>query len=627
VRAGEDYIRHIDGLRALAVLAVIVFHLDPAWLPGGFLGVDIFFVISGFLITSIIVREHSERRFTFGKFYLRRARRILPALLATIAITLALGAFLFSPQRFESLAGSAAAAALSVSNVHFWMLAGYFDSSAIEKPLLHTWSLGVEEQFYLIWPAFILLFARSRAALIAAIALVLVSSLAASFLLNGSLGASGTFYLMPFRMFELAAGAACIWLRPLQPSRWLALALTALGFALAFCAFAFFNGHTPPWLAGAVASAASVLLLCFADRASMLARILDNPASTYVGRISYSLYLVHWPVVVFAAYLKFAPLSVLDLLGCAALMLLGALGLYYFVERPSHYRLFRNNWRPLVAIVACGSAFLVALSAWAWTDGGWPWRYSTQTQQLFNYARVPPPPGCALELGRGPSAFDRTACITPREGAINVLLIGDSLTDHLKPTLETLLPNLNIMQASAAGCLPLRNYRRQPSRACERFNRLIYDEVIPSGAARYVLLTGKWEPQSLASLHASLNLIREAGAIPILVSSPPIYTQEAPEIAFRGRNLPPQEFQRFVNRSVSPRAARTNERLRALAAELDVPFIDIRQSACPAPGQCRVLTREGALLAVDRTHPTREGSLELLGDARARGELAVLESH
>jgi peptidoglycan/LPS O-acetylase OafA/YrhL len=623
VRAGDEYIRHIDGLRTLSVLSVIIFHLDHTWLPGGFVAVDVFFVISGFLITQIIIRQSREGRFSFGSFYLRRVRRIMPAFLAMLALTFAFGAFVFSPERLQSLGASTTAAALLVPNMHFWSLSGYFDTASLEKPLLHTWTLGVEEQFYLLWPAFIMLFARSRTALILAIGGTLVASYAACFLLNDTVGPSTTFYLMPFRMYEFAGGAACIALRAWRPPRWLATLFTAAGLAMIAYAMPNFSEHTPPWLGGAVTTSAVMLLISFTDRSWGLAPILDNPFTAFIGAISYSLYMVHWPIEVFYAYLKFEPLTTVEKLLCALIIGVCALALYYAVERPFHRTLFKQDWRPLVAIVAGVFGFIVAISAWAWADGGWPWRFSERAQKLFTYQRVPPPPGCAIELYQGPGAFDRAACIAPRDDATNVLLYGDSTADHLKSTLEAMFPQLNIMQASAAGCLPLRGYGRQLSRGCERFNRFIYRDIIDRRAAQYVMLTGNWTLQSAPRVRASLASIRAAGAIPILVGPPPIYTQVAPEIAFRGRDLAPAQFQRFASRFSAPQTAGVNERLRGLAAELGVPYIDLYQSACPHPRQCRVLTRGGVPIAVDRAHPTREGSLELLGDARARGDLAV----
>jgi peptidoglycan/LPS O-acetylase OafA/YrhL len=158
---GDRYRREIDGLRAIAIGAVLLFHADVPGFDGGYLGVDIFFVISGYLITRIIVRSVDAGDFSFGAFYLRRLRRLGPALIAMLAATLLVGALLLTPEHMRNLGASAAFSAISAANFYFWFQSGYFDASAVHKPLLHAWSLGVEEQFYLVWPALILIITKA----------------------------------------------------------------------------------------------------------------------------------------------------------------------------------------------------------------------------------------------------------------------------------------------------------------------------------------------------------------------------------------------------------------------------------------------------------------------------------
>ena len=159
---GAAYRPEVDGLRALAVLAVVFFHVDLPWFRGGFVGVDVFFVISGYLITRLILGELEAGRFSFARFYGRRARRLFPAMFATLAATFVASVFVLSPTHLEELALSLVHTLFSISNVLFWTLSGYFDTGAGAKPLLHTWSLGVEEQFYLVWPAAVFLAYRFR---------------------------------------------------------------------------------------------------------------------------------------------------------------------------------------------------------------------------------------------------------------------------------------------------------------------------------------------------------------------------------------------------------------------------------------------------------------------------------
>src|SRR5262245_7794104 len=197
----------IDGLRAIAVGGVLLCHFRSPWFAGGYAGVDVFFVISGCVITRQILRDLEGGAFSFAGFYARRSRRIYPALLVTLVGSLLVGAVLFSPDRLEELGSSVVAAALSVSNILFWSQQGYFDTSAILKPLLHTWSLGVEEQFYLLWPLLLVALAKSNRVLIGLV-LLLAVSLGANVAFEGH--SSSIFFLLPFRAFEFAIGGLAV---------------------------------------------------------------------------------------------------------------------------------------------------------------------------------------------------------------------------------------------------------------------------------------------------------------------------------------------------------------------------------------------------------------------------------
>ena len=210
--APTKYRPDIDGLRAIAVMLVVLFHAFPEAMPGGFIGVDIFFVISGFLITGIIVRELDQKRFSLLAFYNRRIRRIFPALIVVLCVTMVLGWLWMLPAAYAQLSSDVFASAAFLANIALLLQSGYFDIESAKKPLLHLWSLGIEEQFYLLWPLMLMLVARLRLNMLAAVAVVG----AASFVLNVALIGSdpvATFYLPFTRAWELLAGAAlaCGW--------------------------------------------------------------------------------------------------------------------------------------------------------------------------------------------------------------------------------------------------------------------------------------------------------------------------------------------------------------------------------------------------------------------------------
>lgn len=381
---------HIDGLRAVAVLAVLLFHLDISLFKGGFVGVDIFFVISGFLITRLIRDEIARTgSFRFGNFYARRVRRLAPALIATLALTTLAAVLLLSTGSLKSYGGELIASLLSLSNIYFWQQADYFDVSTKLKPLLHTWSLSVEEQFYLLWPALavITFTARLRKFVPWIFAAIAAASLAANFpfsrgfefapdspLAAFSNGKSTIFFLLPFRVFELGIGAILLFVpRASVPHRWLDDALFLAGMALiAVSALAFGDQMLFPtyW---ALAPCVGAGLAIYAGGDARTGRVIANPLAVGIGTISYSLYLVHWPIIVFWSYSKGAPnWQGRIVLGLVAI-LVGYLG-WRYVETPFRQRRIRLRLLvlPAIALLAVGIAMA--------RSDGWGWRCSNPLQ-------------------------------------------------------------------------------------------------------------------------------------------------------------------------------------------------------------------------------------------------------
>lgn len=407
-----QYRADIDGLRTIAVLVVVLFHLDVAGFTGGFVGVDVFFVISGFLITSIIAGKIGRGSFRLGEFYARRIQRLFPPLIATVVVTFAAASFVIAPYDFIAFARSAVASLFSVSNFVFFAEAGYWDTASELKPLLHTWSLGVEEQFYLLWPALLLWYlGKPRRFGLGGLLLAVFLVGYPACIWWTVRDPSAAFYLLPFRAFEFAMGAGVICIaRWRATARLLQLPGVADGAALAGIALIAwsvyqFDGATrfPGWPV-IIPTAGSVLLLLSGagPRGSgPLGRwLLCNPASLWLGRVSYSMYLVHWPIVALYRYRAEG-----ESLEPAAQVLLGALTLvatallHYGVERRFYRRGLGEGAargagdrtgkgaakrtaegagaRPALAILAVSGLLAIApLSAW-WGDG-WSWRWPGQ---------------------------------------------------------------------------------------------------------------------------------------------------------------------------------------------------------------------------------------------------------
>ncbi len=295
-----QYRREVDGLRAIAVVPVILFHAGFSQFSGGYVGVDVFFVISGYLITSIIVSDLEKGSFSLLKFYERRARRILPALFLVIFCCLPFAWLWMSESKFNDFSGSIVDTVLFISNFYFWSNGGYFDPAADTRPLLHTWSLAVEEQFYILFPllfSLIWIFGKTKAALL----LLLIATFS---LIICEIGwrymPSANFYLLPSRAWELLAGALCAFVKP-QISASIRNILSMLGLALIASAILLFDESTPfPSLLTLVPVIGTVLIILFGVRGTIVATLLSWPIFVGIGLVSYSAYLWHQPVFAFA---------------------------------------------------------------------------------------------------------------------------------------------------------------------------------------------------------------------------------------------------------------------------------------------------------------------------------------
>ncbi|WP_295641230.1 acyltransferase family protein [uncultured Methylibium sp.] len=428
-QAAAGYRSDIDGVRAIAVLLVLVFHFELLVAgKAGFIGVDVFFVISGFLITGIIRRQLDEGSFRLGQFYTHRVRRLAPALLVTLALTLAVGALDLLPADFLELVRQALASQFYVANIYYWKNVNYFGLGADNIFLLHMWSLAVEEQFYLLYP--LLLIAVHRW-LRRWFWTVLAAVLLVSFALNLAFVASrpeATFYLLPTRAWELLAGAFTLLLTERwRPHRRIDEALGWGGAALIVAAIVAYDEQTrfPGWFALLPVLGGMGLLLAGRNEATLASRLLSLPVMSYVGKISYPLYLVHWPINVFASRwygeqygwgLRFAMF---------ALAVAAAAAIYHAIEQPVRQR--RVLARERGVLVGYGVAFALTLLGFGlvWRTGGLPQRFPAEVARLAAFAedRSPPLADCEFSNRRGPVEPCRIGAPGP---APRWLVYGDS---------------------------------------------------------------------------------------------------------------------------------------------------------------------------------------------------------
>jgi len=491
----REYYPHIDGIRALAVMPVVLFHILATLCPGGFVGVDVFFVISGYLITGGILRDLAKDRFSIRNFYYRRVRRIMPAYFAMITGVFAFGCAFYYAQPLIFLGESVAAGTLFLANIHFWMLEGdYFSAQLHKQPLLHLWSLSVEEQFYLFIPLLCAIIWKLRRSLVAPM-LALLAVLSLSFAIyavkNGQ--QNNAFYFLHYRAWELLAGSLLAMLPAVAfqnieniPARgnteklantrsWKTLAtlgsiptlLATLGLLMVGLTAVGISYRTPfPGLAAVPPVLGAALLIRY-GQSGWVSRFLSCRLLVMIGKISYSLYLWHWPVTVFWKYVVYDQRNIFDYIGMFVVSLMLGYLSWRFIESPVRTAAFWTMRRSF-AFTASGIIILVALGAACVHQRGWPSTLHPRANVLAGHPRHPLN-AIQMQIGQGilqridflagSNLYQysiqerRNAALTEgwsaslaigAQGEPRVLLIGDSHAGVLQYGLDISLRKINL---------------------------------------------------------------------------------------------------------------------------------------------------------------------------------------
>jgi peptidoglycan/LPS O-acetylase OafA/YrhL len=661
-RAAANYRPDIDGLRAIAILAVVFYHAGFPGFSGGYVGVDVFFVISGFLITRLLFDEASSTGTVgLGAFYARRVRRLMPAALIVVAATLLLGAFFMPPGRDGAfaLARSAISVAFFVSNFFFFSVTGgYFGAPSFNLPLLHTWSLAVEEQYYLVWPLLMLLVfrlakdPRANAAMRTRVLWILGSLLLASLALSVITTPDHpnfAFYLLPTRVWEFAIGgmAGMAGAAFYERVRAIAQPLALLGLAMILYSIVALSHATPfPGSAAIwpVFGTAILIVGMTANQRGVVSRLLATKPMVYIGLISYSFYLWHWPLL---SFYRIYNLGVQDLAANAVLvvlaMLLAWLG-YVFVENPIRLR------RPWVfgeirsTLLAGGGISLVTVSM-AGMLMGWHAYQRSSGEDAPAWAALddqsPYMHDCSLDGKRPVGALPREACIHgPDPQHPRVVLWGDSHADHIMPMLMDAYSQVAVYQLTMPGCVPAIGYESKvpfSPKYCADFNLRVLKEIeeLKAGGLEGVVISARWpsyfmhQSPSLAeqipgllplaedqlavarlemqsAFDSTLQMLERIGVRVIVVAPTPELVYPAPQcVALRGEdhcNVARSVNEAWLGDATTALAEVVERHPNAHLAQLMDFFCDA--DSCSA-------TEDGTILYVDDDHITATTARDL----------------
>lgn len=616
IKCAAHYLPHIDGLRGISVLAILLFHLDVMFFGGGFVGVDVFFIISGFLITQLIAREIEDGTFSFANFYARRIKRIFPALFVMLFVT-SLAAILFLGAReYSQFFQALRAASGQISNILFSREIDYFAIGNKNNPLLHTWSLGVEEQFYLIWPLVLFfthkLWGIGRAAIVLSI-LLLISLGVSEYMVRTN--AIDAFYLLHSRGWELALGGL-IGLGAIPPLRkqWGIEIASLIGCALIALSVLFYHESGFPGLKAIIPCMGAALFIYSAQHGKGIAhKIISSRALVFTGLISYSLYLWHWPLIAFYKSYFSPDLSATVQISITILSFALAWLSYKFVETP-----FRRMTLPPKRVIGLGFAAIVVFVVSSnlikdENEAGWRVTYKADKAiiRANNYYKT-----CAVDGG----AFNRDDCIIgPNKDKYEVILAGDSHAAHYIPT---------VLEWAKSKDLTVRIFLRGACRTfvqtdaeiirqgkvdtyCMDLTKAFYDTLDQDKSIQYVFL-GLMLATGTDEVKASLKKIDDRHKKTYFLGSVPIFENDPHQCHIKNNLLVSKVFPRPAQNCMdidpvysNAKIAESHDSLKPVLADLGIPYFD------PLPFMQTPYDKEGHFMFMDTDHLNQYGGMHL----------------
>lgn len=643
----SNYRPDIDGLRAIAVLSVLIFHAGIKSVSGGYVGVDIFFVISGYLITSIIVREIENGNFSIVKFYERRFRRILPALTIVVISSLIVGSILFDASMFVDLGKSAVATTLFSSNILFYMESGYFDGPAHLKPLLHTWSLAVEEQYYIFFPIFLIIIARLDSKKYAKWLLPLCLLSFITCVVGMKFDSSGTFYLIPTRAWELLIGGAlAINVLPQVKNQIVTNLFSGVGLLLiGFSIFSFSPSTNFPGIAAATPTlGAAMIIYSGIGGETFVGRILSFRPIVFIGLISYSLYLWHWPVLVYTKYYAIKELGNVEISVMIGMIFTLSILSWHYIEKPFRKKKSQYSRKSIFITSSTVSVIILSVGFLIIFENGFPSRCTNDLEHIIIADKTAWKHWESCGNAKSRINNNQELCNLGKDGIQpDFIFWGDSHAQALAPAIDLSAKRIGLTGklATQSACPPLMSIERPNRLSCNEFNKDVLQYISDNADIKTVILAARWalstsgtrykkesgtpvkliDIQSTSTadvsntvlfeigLKRTIDKLQELGKSVLLVKPVPEIGYDVPSAYFIAT-----QTGRDVNSLISPTFKEYQLRTESVASifstlknEKFVKIIDPSQYLCDEKKYCNVVA-DGILLYRDDDHLSNFGA-------------------
>lgn len=610
-RSSSSYRPDIDGLRAIAILSILLFHLDFATFSGGFVGVDIFFVISGYLIGGGIKKSVADNKYILPEFYRRRICRIVPAMFFMLFVTSLLSCLVLFPENLVKYGMSLLFAATASANFYYLYTSNYFASDTASHALVHMWSLSVEEQFYILFPIIIIAsrkLSEQKSNFILILLLIISLSMSIAYT---RVYPDSSFYMLHTRMWEFLAGYMVFNARKIETgSVFVSEFIAALGMALIIYAVIIFDKNTIfPGYAAIIPCLGTALVIFSGERRkTFVSNLISSKIFVFFGLISYSLYLWHWPLIVlvkqYYAY-DLLPFTVSSALFIIAVMI--SVLSWRFIERP-----WRGTSIKAATAFSMGAAsvgILLIFAAVLIAFRGFPDRFPPDIVRIAQFDEKAAMTdfregSCFLTARYALDDFDKKSCMRGRDGAENIIIVGDSHAAQFWTGLKSQYPAMNILQATSSGCRPLLFHKVEDNPRCTRLMDYVFKDFAPKHKDYWLLLAGNWFEGDAEFLKATLIALHRQGFKVALVGPIVKYTLPLPQLIATSRLRGESDL---LDRRKDPESEILDGIYRRIAHDTNTVYFSPYKALCDH-AECISTLDNGVPVQFDYGHLTSDGS-------------------